>query len=212
MFEHIDINYLLANYGYWAVFIGCLLEGETILILGGLAAHQHVLQWPQVMVWATLGGMIGDQMLFWTGRYFGPRLMPRLHRQQATIDRVSGLIERYPTASIFSVRFLYGMRLIGPLVIGASRLSPVRFSIINLLGAAVWAVLFVTAGYWAGEFLEDLLGNLKPYRFPSSSALWCLRRPLRLTDISELKLNARNAISPDGTHRNNCPHTGYCAS
>ncbi|SEJ32299.1 DedA family protein [Pseudomonas sp. NFR16] len=166
MFEHIDINYLLANYGYWAVFIGCLLEGETILILGGLAAHQHVLQWPQVMVWATLGGMIGDQILFWTGRYFGPRLMPRLHRQQATIDRVSGLIERYPTASIFSVRFLYGMRLIGPLVIGASRLSPVRFSIINLLGAAVWAVLFVTAGYWAGEFLEDLLGNLKPYRLP----------------------------------------------
>lgn len=166
MFEHIDINYLLANYGYWAVFIGCLLEGETILILGGLAAHQHVLQWPQVMIWATLGGMIGDQILFWTGRYFGPRLMPRLHRQQATIDRVSGLIERYPTASIFSVRFLYGMRLIGPLVIGASRLSPVRFSIINLLGAAVWAVLFVTAGYWAGEFLEDLLGNLKPYRLP----------------------------------------------
>lgn len=166
MFEHIDINYLLANYGYWAVFIGCLLEGETILILGGLAAHQHVLQWPQVMVWATLGGMIGDQILFWTGRYFGPRLMPRLHRQQATIDRVSGLIERYPTASIFSVRFLYGMRLIGPLVIGASRLSPVRFSIINLLGAAVWAVLFVTAGYWAGEFLEDVLGNLKPYRLP----------------------------------------------
>jgi len=166
MFEHIDINYLLANYGYWAFFIGCLLEGETILILGGLAAHQHVLQWPQVMVWATLGGMIGDQILFWTGRYFGPRLMPRLHRQQATIDRVSGLIERYPTASIFSVRFLYGMRLIGPLVIGASRLSPMRFSIINLLGAAVWAVLFVTAGYWAGEFLEDLLGNLKPYRLP----------------------------------------------
>ncbi|WP_285422494.1 DedA family protein [Pseudomonas sp. efr-133-TYG-103a] len=166
MFEHIDINYLLANYGYWAVFIGCLLEGETILILGGLAAHQHVLQWQQVMVWATLGGMLGDQILFWTGRYFGPRLMPRLHRQQATIDQVSGLIERYPTASIFSVRFLYGMRLIGPLVIGASRLSPVRFSIINLLGAAVWAVLFVTAGYWAGEFLEDLLGNLKPYRLP----------------------------------------------
>ena len=166
MFEHVDINYLLVNYGYWAVFIGCLLEGETILILGGLAAHQTSLRLVDVILIATLGGMLGDQILFWTGRYFGPRLMPRLHRQQATIDRVSGLIERYPTASIFSVRFLYGMRLIGPLVIGASRLSPVRFSIINLLGAAVWAVLFVTAGYWAGEFLEDLLGNLKPYRLP----------------------------------------------
>ena len=34
MFEHIDFNYLLATYGYLAIFIGCLLEGETILILG----------------------------------------------------------------------------------------------------------------------------------------------------------------------------------
>lgn len=166
MFEHIDFNYLLSNYGYWAVFIGCLLEGETILILGGLAAHQHALQWQQVLIYATLGGMLGDQILFWTGRYFGPRLLPRLHRQQATIDRVSDLIKRYPTASIFSVRFLYGMRLIGPLVIGASRLSPIRFAIINLLGAAVWASLFLAAGYWAGGFLETMFGNLKPYRLP----------------------------------------------
>ena len=166
MFEHLDINNLLANYGYWAVFIGCLLEGETILILGGLAAHQTSLRLVDVIMVATLGGMLGDQILFWTGRFFGPRLLPKLHRQQATIDRVSELIKRYPTASIFSVRFLYGMRLIGPLVIGASRLSPIRFSLINLLGAAVWATLFVMAGYWAGEALHNLLGNLKPYRLP----------------------------------------------
>ncbi|MGH8415989.1 MAG: DedA family protein [Pseudomonas sp.] len=166
MFEHLDINYLLVNYGYWAVFIGCLLEGETILILGGLAAHQTTLRLIDVIAVATLGGMVGDQILFWTGRYFGPRILPRLHRQQATIDRVSGLIDRYPTASIFSVRFLYGMRLVGPLVIGASRLSPIRFSLVNLLGAVVWATLFVMGGYWAGEALENLLGNLKPYRLP----------------------------------------------
>jgi len=166
MFEHIDINYLLANYGYWAVFIGCLLEGETILILGGLAAHQTSLRLIDVIAVAALGGMLGDQILFWTGRYFGPRIMPKLHRQQAAIDRVSALIERYPTASIFSVRFLYGMRLVGPLVIGASRLSPIRFFLVNLLGAAVWATLFVMGGYWAGEALEHFLGNLKPYRLP----------------------------------------------
>ena len=166
MFEHVDINYLLVNYGYWAVFIGCLLEGETILILGGLAAHQTSLQLPHVILIATLGGMLGDQILFCTGRNFGPRILPKLHRQQSAIDRVSDLIKRYPTASVFSVRFLYGMRLIGPLVIGASRLSPIRFALINLLGAAVWATLFAMGGYWAGEALQHLLGDLKPYRLP----------------------------------------------
>ena len=166
MFEHIDFNYLLTNYGYLAIFIGCLLEGETILILGGMAAHQHVLDLLPVIGYASLAGMLGDQALFWTGRYFGARLLPRLHKQQASIERVTQLINQYPTVSIFSVRFLYGMRLVGPMVIGACKVSPLKFACINLFGAVVWATLFASAGYWAGEFLESLLGDLKPYRLP----------------------------------------------
>ncbi|MGE8178197.1 DedA family protein [Pseudomonas fluorescens] len=166
MFEHIDLNHLLATYGYWAVFIGCVMEGETILILGGMAAHQHLLKlWP-VIAWASAGGMLGDQLLFWSGRYFGTRLLPRLKHQQAQIKRVSGLIARYPSMSVFSVRFLYGMRLVGPMVIGASGLSPLRFSLWNMLGAMVWATLFVSGGYWAGEALQRLFGDIRPYRLP----------------------------------------------
>ena len=166
MFEHVDVNYLLATYGYWAIFIGCLLEGETILILGGMAAHQHVLKLLPVIGYASLAGMLGDQLLFWAGRYFGERLLPRLHKQQAAIDKVTSLIQHHPTVSIFSVRFLYGMRLVGPMVIGASKVSPLKFACINLVGAVVWATLFASAGYWAGEFLQRLLGDLKPYRLP----------------------------------------------
>ncbi|MQT92470.1 DedA family protein [Pseudomonas helleri] len=166
MFEHIDFNYLLATYGYLAIFIGCLLEGETILILGGMAAHQHVLKLLPVIGYASLAGMLGDQLLFWTGRYFGARLIPRFHKQQAGIDRVTQLVNQHPTVSIFSVRFLYGMRLVGPMVIGACKVSPLKFTVINLLGAVTWATLFASAGYWAGEFLEGVLGDLKPYRLP----------------------------------------------
>ncbi len=194
MFEHIDVNNLLMNYGYWAVFIGCLLEGETILILGGLAAHQTSLKLPDVIIIAALAGMLGDQLLFWIGRYFGPRLLPRLHRQQAAIDRVSSLIERYPTAAIFSVRFLYGMRLVGPMVIGASRLSPVHFSLINLFGAAAWATLFAMAGYWAGEALETLLGNLKPYRLPIFIIVVICAALLALFRHHRAKVRARQSL------------------
>ncbi|MFJ3119673.1 MULTISPECIES: DedA family protein [Pseudomonas] len=166
MLEHLDLNALIAAYGYWVIFIGCLLEGETVLILGGMAAHQGSLQWPQVIGWATLGGILGDQLLFWTGRYGGARLLPKLKRHQAAIERVQGLIRRYPSTSVFAVRFLYGMRLVGPMVIGASGLAPWRFALLNVLGAAVWAILFVSAGYWAGEALQHFLGDLKPYRLP----------------------------------------------
>ncbi|MEB0044918.1 MULTISPECIES: DedA family protein [unclassified Pseudomonas] len=193
MFEHIDFNYLLATYGYWAVFFGCLLEGETILILAGMAAHQHLLHLWTVIAWASLGGMLGDQLLFWVGRYFGARLLPRLQRKQAAIDRVTGLIQRYPSISVFAVRFLYGMRLVGPVVIGASGLSPLRFSLLNALGAVVWATIFASAGYWAGLALEGLLGNLKPYRLPIALGVLVLGAMIALIRHWRAKKKARHA-------------------
>ncbi|MVV47734.1 DedA family protein [Pseudomonas sp. PB120] len=194
MFEHIDISYLLATYGYWAVFFGCLLEGETILILGGMAAHQHLLQlWP-VIAWASVGGMIGDQLLFWSGRYFGGRLLPRLSKKQAAVERVTGMIARYPSTSVFAVRFLYGMRLVGPVVIGASGLSPIRFTLLNALGAVGWATLFASAGYWAGQALESVLGNLKPYRLPIALGVLVLAVAIAVIRHWRSRAKARQAL------------------
>lgn len=166
MFEHLDLAQLLSSYGYPVLFLGCLLEGESMLLLAGIAAHQGLLGFAPVVAWATLAGTLGDQMLFWTGRRAGDRAVPWLKKRGMAIERVTGLIERYPHLAIFAVRFLYGMRLAGPLLIGASRVGPWRFLLINLLGAFCWALLFATAGYWAGQLLEQWLGNLRPYRLP----------------------------------------------
>ena len=42
------------NYGYWAILAGTVLEGETVLILGGLAAHQGYLELAWVLLDRTL--------------------------------------------------------------------------------------------------------------------------------------------------------------
>jgi membrane protein DedA with SNARE-associated domain len=146
---------------------------------------------------AILGGVLGDQLLFWSGRYFGARLLPRLKRHQGAIDRVSGLIERYPSTSVFAVRFLYGMRLVGPLVIGASGLSPWRFALLNLLGATVWATLFVSAGYWAGEALQQLFGDLKPYRLPIVIGVVLLVAAAALVRHLRARNKARRLLAQD---------------
>ena len=46
---------LITTYGYAAVGIGSFLEGETVLVLGGLAAHRGYLELPWVIVYAFLG-------------------------------------------------------------------------------------------------------------------------------------------------------------
>ncbi len=58
-----DLNTLISQYGYAALVMGGLAEGETVTLLGGVAAHQGLLKFPLVVLSVALGGMIGDQVL-----------------------------------------------------------------------------------------------------------------------------------------------------
>lgn len=57
----------LQTYGYWAILIGTFLEGETILVLGGLAAHMGYMDLTGVILTAFAGSLCGDQLFFLPG-------------------------------------------------------------------------------------------------------------------------------------------------
>jgi membrane protein DedA with SNARE-associated domain len=155
-----DINNLISHYGYAALVIGALAEGETVTLLGGVAAHQGLLRFWLVVASVALGGMIGDQVLYLLGRHFGGRLLKRLARHQKKIRKAQRLIQERPWLFVIGSRFMYGFRVIGPVLIGASRLSPKIFLPLNIVGALVWAVLFTTLGYLGGEVIGPWLHNL----------------------------------------------------
>lgn len=155
-----DINGLIAQYGYLAVIIGSIAEGETITLLGGVAAHQGLLKLPWVIAAAAFGGMVGDQVLFFIGRYFGQPILGRFSRYQDKIEQAQTLIRRHPYWFVIGCRFMYGFRIVGPVIIGASRLSPAVFIGLNIIGAIIWASLFVTLGYLGGEIIHPWLEYL----------------------------------------------------
>ena len=70
------------------------------------------------------------------------------------------LIERFPNFAVIGIRFLYGLRTVGPAVIGTSALGWPRFLLLNALGALAWSACWVGAGYVLGEAAQRLLGNL----------------------------------------------------
>lgn len=155
-----DINSLIAQYGYLALLVGSLAEGETITLLGGVAAHQGLLKFPLVVVAVALGGIIGDQLLYFLGRRFGYRLLRRFGKHRSKIRRASKLIQRRPWLFVIGSRFMYGFRLLGPVLIGASRLPPAVFLPLNIVGALLWALIFTSLGYAGGEVIGPLLHHL----------------------------------------------------
>ena len=146
--------------GYLALFIGTLLEGETIVFLAGLAAHHGYLWFPAVLAVAVIGGFISDQILFYVGRRYGNRVFARFPGIAAKVPRVQALIKRWDTLAILLVRFLYGLRIAAPIVIGSSGIAPWRLALFDFIGAVLWAFVVGSLGYFAGQAVERWLAHL----------------------------------------------------
>lgn len=155
-----DVNSVIEQYGYAALVAGSVIEGETITLLGGVAAHQGLLKLPFVIAAVALGGMIGDQVLYLIGRTFGDSLLRRFTRHQKQITKARKMINHRPWLFVIGTRFMYGFRIIGPLLIGASHLPPRTFLPLNILGALVWATLFSLLGYAGGEVIAPWIHHI----------------------------------------------------
>lgn len=174
---------LLHAHGYLLLALGCLLEGESVLVLAGFAAHRGWLDPVAVVAIAALAGFTGDQALFWLGRRHGARVLARWPAAAANSARVQALLARWRDGVVVGVRFAYGLRLAGPFLLGLSDLGAWRFAALNALGACVWALLFGTLGWFFGDAAEALLGDLHRWEgglFVALAALlvlaWFVRR------------------------------------
>ena len=150
---------LVARYGYLAIAVGTFLEGEAMLVIGAAMAHRGLLSLPWVALSALVGSVASDQMWFVIGHRAGRPFIaarPRLARHVAVVER---WIARWGTLYVLSFRFLYGLRTLSPIVLGASGYPHARYVVLNVLGGIAWAAAFSAAGYGFGAALAALLGR-----------------------------------------------------
>jgi len=161
-----DLQQLVIDYGYLALFIGTYLEGETILLIAGFLAHSGIgLELPLVILSAFLGTFAGDQTFFYIGRWKGIQFLEKRPLWHSKTDKVFDLLRRHQLPVILGFRFIYGIRNVTPFVIGASRLNPLKFFVLNFLGALIWAISFGVIGYQFGDLAEKVLGDVEQYEF-----------------------------------------------
>lgn len=178
-----DFSALVQQYGYAAVFVGAFLEGETVLILAGYAAHRGYLALPTVMGVAFVGSVLGDLVCYFLGRFWGAQLLSRAPHWHARADSFRELLHRHHVPLILSLRFLYGLRTVGAVVIGMSGISPWRFLVLDLFSATVWSISVGFAGYLLGSVAERVLRDLSQYEGWIAGAIalvgfvfWLVRR------------------------------------
>jgi len=155
------LEQLISDLGYIAVFIGTFLEGETVLALAGVAAAHGYLSFLAVTATAVLGGFLGDQFWFFMGRRYGARVLARFPGLAAKTPKVQALLRRWDAGAVILLRFCYGLRIAGPIVIGTCGISPWRLAFFNFIGVLIWAPLVAGIGYLAWQAMEQWIGRFR---------------------------------------------------
>ncbi len=147
----VDLVALLQTYGYLALLIGTFLEGETIVIIAGFLAQQDLLSPPLIALCAFCGSVTSDQLMFILGRWKGMAIIQRFEKLEKKAGKAAKLLSRYETPLILGFRFIYGVRNVTPILMGISGVNHLKFLVLNLIGAAVWATVFTALGYFFGQ-------------------------------------------------------------
>ena len=145
------------------------LPGDSLLFVVGTLAGAGLMNYPLVMALLVVAAVAGDQLNYSIGRYFGPKVFgweqSRWFNRHA-FDQAHGFYDRYGGITLVLARFMPFLRTFVPFVAGVAEMSRAKFSFYNIVGALLWVLGLVTAGY--------LFGNIAWVQVNLSKIIWAM--------------------------------------
>lgn len=138
------------------LIVGVLVPGALVMLSIGALIAIGVLDFWTTMFWAVAGAIAGDGFSFWLGYYFKDSIRRRwpFSKWDRTFEQGQRFFERHGGKSIVFGRFIGPMRAIVPTIAGMMNMSPLRFTIINVLSALAWAPAYILPGMIFGTSLD----------------------------------------------------------
>lgn len=165
-----NIQEFAHHYGYWAIFLGILLEnlgiplpGETVTLVGGFLAGSNELNYWIVLSIAVSGAVIGGICGYWIGRLSGWSFLLQVGKifriSEVRLLAIKEQFSQNAPKAVFFGRFFALLRIFAAPLAGIAEMPFGKFLVYNILGATAWASLMVTLAFFAGKIvsLEQLV-------------------------------------------------------
>ena len=158
--------------GYVALFLVLFLEGMPLLgiaipghvavISGGFLAATGVLNFLWVVVLSFTAAVLGDYVSYLLGRMFGwpliEKLRPFFFISESVITKARDFLGAHTGKALFLGRFNPVTRGLMPFFVGANHMPVKKFWVWNSIGAFVWVLSSVVAGYALGLGFHAIAG------------------------------------------------------
>src|SRR5437764_7737958 len=176
---------MLDQYGYLAIVALVFVEsfgvpapGQTIIIVGAAYASRGHLNIVVLSICPFVAPVVGDSVGYVIGRYGGHALVLRFGRYirltRERLMRVERFMARHGPKIVAVARFVDGLRQFNGVVAGTVELPWRRFLLYNAIGAALWVGVWATAGYLAGDQLDDIFAAAFRYQWLALAVLLVL--------------------------------------
>jgi membrane protein DedA with SNARE-associated domain len=144
----------LHQYGYIALSIGTFFEGETAILVASSLVNSGFFEWPYTVVFGFFGSFVSDWLYFIIGRINGRYFVDKRPNLKAKLQPAQNFFKTHRLQILFSYRFLYGFRVVLPLMIGMSDIGLLPFLGYSLAAGLLWATTVSSVGYIAGVIFE----------------------------------------------------------
>ena len=162
----------ISDFGYLAVAALILLENvfppipsELILPLSGFLATQTDMSLPGVILFATVGSVVGAYFLYGIGRllsqerlegFFDTKPMRMLGFKSDDVASAIGWFDRKGQITVLICRCIPVVRSLISIPAGTAKMNMVRFALYTLVGSLAWNAILCTLGFWAGGAWEQV--------------------------------------------------------
>lgn len=132
------------------------IPSEIVLPLAGFTASRGSIALWEVLVWTTVGSVVGALALYGLGAWLGPDRLRRIVDKMplmkvSDVDRAEAWFARHGSKAVFFGRMIPLFRSLISIPAGIERMPLVRFTLLTAAGSAIWNTVFVMAGYLLGE-------------------------------------------------------------
>jgi membrane protein DedA with SNARE-associated domain len=140
-------------------FVGLLVPGETVVVVGGVAASHGDVSLTAMALVAWSGAWIGDATSFHLGRRYGPAVIaPVARRLRISEPRLAALeasLSRHGGRTVLVGRFMGFIRALAPFMAGASGMRYRDLAPWSLAGSGLWAFAFTFVGFQFAGAVES---------------------------------------------------------
>ena len=135
------------------VFMAFLPGDSLLFVAGAVSAQQAGLNVVVLMLVVTAAAILGNTVNYYIGSWLGHKVYDGTISwiDKGALDKTHNFYERWGGVTLILARFTPVVRSFAPLVAGASQMEIHKFQFYNAIGAALWVVSLVGAGYLFGN-------------------------------------------------------------